>query len=130
MKITPIDPPREFEVGFDKKGKIKDCARIELRTDEQITLTTERGAQYDVTRKSWGFYATPSLNARLVNFGLRAVLAKNRIGRYFVLLVEKGFEDKFRAYVREEPLEIVCWLDTGHALQTLEMNLPKGNVDL
>ena len=65
MKFTPKNPPREFEVGFDKKGIIRDCGVLVLAADEQVTLTTEQGGEYDVTRKSWGFYATPSTNGRL-----------------------------------------------------------------
>lgn len=124
MKIKQVDPPREFEVGFDTKGIIKDCAHIALEADEQITLTTARGAEYDVTRKSWGFYATPSVNGRLARFGLRAVLVKNRLARYFVLLVERGCEGDFNEYVASEPLQIVCWLDSSEALAALETGLP------
>jgi hypothetical protein len=52
---------------------------------------TKSGAEYDVAAKDWGFYATPSLNGRLQQFGLRGVLIRNRgTGRYFVLLVEPG----------------------------------------
>ena len=92
MKFKPKQPPREYEVGFDKKGTIRDCGTMHLAPDEQITFVTEDGNEYDVTRKDWGFYAGPSLNGRLAGFNLRAVLLKNRIGRYFVLLVEKGKE--------------------------------------
>jgi hypothetical protein len=120
MKFQPKQPPREFEVGFDNKGIIRDCGTIQLAPDEQITFVTEDGKEYDVTRKDWGFYAGPSLNGRLANFNLRAVLVKNRIGRYFVLLVERGKEESFNRYVAGEPLEIVVWLDTTAGLKRLE----------
>lgn len=120
MKFLPKQPPREFEVGFDKKGVIRDCGTMRLAPDEQITFITEAGNEYDVTRKEWGFYAGPSLNGRLAGFNLRAVLTKNRIGRYFVLLVERGKEAAFERYVREEPLQVISWLDTDEALASLE----------
>lgn len=120
MKFDPKMPPREFEVGFDKKGIIRDCGTMRLEPDEQITFVTEDGKQYDVTRKDWGFYAGPSLNGRLQSFGLRAVLVKNRVDRYFVLLVENGKEDAFNRYVEGEPLLIISWLDSPEALGLLE----------
>ncbi len=123
MKFTPIDPPRVFEVGFGETIEMKDCARLALEPDEQVTLTTEAGAEYDLARKSWGFYATPSLNGRLSGFGLRGVLVKNRIDRYFILLVERGKESLFEEYRQIEQLEIVCWLDSTEQLQQIEEGL-------
>ena len=120
MKFKPNYPPREFEAGFDVKRIIKDCARIELDPDEQVTFLTESGAEYDLTRKNFGFYATPSINGRLAKFNLRAVLVKNRIDRIFVLLVEKGKEDFFNKYMEEEKMEIICWLDDQKFLSKIQ----------
>lgn len=127
MKITPIDPPRAFEVGFDRKLLMKDCAHIELSPDEQVTLLTESGNEYDVARKSWGFYATPSLNGRLQRFNLRAVLVKNRLRQFFVMLVERGREADFQAYADAEPLQIVCWMDETAKLEHLENRLKESS---
>jgi len=123
MKFEPKQPPREFEVGFDKKGVIRDCGAMYLTPDEQITFKTDDGKEYDVTRKAWGFYAGPSLNGRLADFSLRAVLVKNRVERYFVLLIERGKEGDFNRYVAEEPLKIIAWLDTTENLRRLEGRL-------
>lgn len=125
MKFEPQDPPREFEVGYDVKGIIRDCGAMRLEADEQITFVTETGGEYDVTRKDWGFYATPSLNGRLAGFNLRGVLVKNRVNRFFVMLVERGKEDAFERYVRQEPLKIVAWLDSPEALNALETALER-----
>jgi hypothetical protein len=76
-----------------------------------VTFTTEGGGEYDVARKSWGFYATPSLNGRLAGFRLRGVIVRNRLGRVFVLLVERGKEALFEAYVSDEALDILHWVD-------------------
>src|SRR3984885_14339683 len=102
MKFDPKNPPRPFEGGFDKKGVIHDCGTMHLAADEQITFVTESGNEYDVTRKDWGFYAGPSLNGRLLQFNLRAVLLKNRIDRYFIMLVVRGKETSFDRYVSAE----------------------------
>lgn len=120
MKIDIKDPPREFEVGLGEIIRLKDCALVRLEPDEQVTFVTESGAEYDVARKSWGFYATPSLNGRLERFGLRGVMVKNRKKQYFVMLVERGKEELFARYVNVEQLKIVTWLDGSEMLERLD----------
>lgn len=124
MKFDPKDPPRGFKVGAAGSITMKDCGSLYLKPDEQITLTTESGAEYDIARKDWGFYATPSLNGRLPQFGLRGVLIQNRqSGRYFVLLVERGREPAFDAYLVEENLRVVHWLDTDESCRDLDLRM-------
>lgn len=120
MKIREKTPPRIYEVGLRKEIQIKDCGQIELEPDEQVTFVTPSGAEYDLTRKSWGFYATPSLNARLKDFGLRAVLVKNLQGRFYVLLAEKGREPELKHYLDTQGRVIICWLDEDEVLQGIE----------
>ena len=130
MKIKPINPPRAFVVGFKEHlVTIKDCAHIELEPDEQVTFLTEAGGEYDVARKTWGFYAAPSLNGRLLRYNLRPVLVKNRVGQFFILLVEKGKEDLFQEYVEVESLAIILWFDDADHLQKLERNVHDQNQD-
>lgn len=123
MKIDLKNPPRSYEVGRTVKLQMKDCGTVRLEPDEQLTFTTEAGAEYDLARKDWGFYATPSLNGRLQQFGLRTVLVKNMIGRFFVLLVENGKEALFNKYVEVEELRIIVWLDNADSLASLESAL-------
>ena len=123
MRFEPIDPPRRYEVGWGERFDISDCGRVHLEADEQVTFTTEAGGELDVTRKDWGFYATPSLNARLTGFGLRAVLVRNRINRYFLLLVEVGKDAEFSRYLELEELDVVTWLDSDEALDRLAERL-------
>jgi hypothetical protein len=120
MKLQVIDPPRAFKVGLGKIIELKDCAHINLNENEQITLKTEAGAEYDVTRKSWGFYATPSLNGRLQRFNLRGGLIRNRLGQYYVVLVEKGKESAFEEYLQIESLDIITWLDNNESLNRID----------
>jgi hypothetical protein len=99
---------------------MKDCGSVNLEPDEQITLITDDGAEYDVARKEWGFYATPSLNGRLASFGLRGVLVHNQVtGRYFILLVQRGRETEFKDYLVQEHCEVVTWLDNTESLDQL-----------
>ena len=120
MRFAPKHPPRRFQVGNAVKFDMKDCGELMLGADEQVTLKTERGGEYDVARKEWGFYATPSLNGRLEQFGLRTVLIRNRdTGRYFILLVERGEEAGFDDYMAREGLELIAWMDSTAALDAL-----------
>ena len=125
MKFQPIEPPRSFRVGIHEDVELRDCGRVALEPDEQITFTTGSGAEYDVARKDWGFYATPSLNGRLQTLRLRAVLVASASKRYFVLLVERGREDDFERYREREQLRVVCWLDSTSALEGLEEALAR-----
>jgi len=124
VKFEPKDPPRRFSVGNSVKFDMLDCGDIRLEPDEQVTFVTASGAEYDVAAKEWGFYATPSLNGRLEQFGLRGVLIRNRsTGRYFVLLVERGREPQFDAYCERENLAVIAWLDCTAALDSLSDKL-------
>lgn len=124
MKLDLKNPPRRFTVGHAVKGTLHDCGSLTLDADEQVTFLTEAGAEYDVTRKGWGYYATPSLNGRLSGFGLRAVLARSRItGRAFLLLVETGKEAEFEAYAAQEEMTILAWLDSDAALDRVQAAL-------
>lgn len=120
MKFEEKIPPRRFAVGNAVRFEMMDCGSLSMNPNEQVTFLTPAGGEYDVARKDWGFYATPSLNGRLQQFELRGVLIRNSItGRYFVLLVERGREDEFEAYRAEESLEIVTWLDSTEILDRL-----------
>lgn len=122
MKFEEHKPPRTFEVGCDKTI-LKDCAHIELAPNEQVTFKTVSGTEYDMVRKSWGYYATPSLNGRLQGFGLRGVLVRNLNAKFYLLLVEKGEEERFQHYLDIEQLTVVCWLDNDKGLEMLEEKL-------
>lgn len=119
MKWSPNAPPRTFATGRGEPITISDVAHLELDPDEQITFTTPAGGEYDVTRKNWGFYATPSLNGRLLNYNLRAVIARGPAAKYYVFLVERGREAEFEIYLAAEQNEIVRWLDNDDDLRAL-----------
>lgn len=124
MKFEAKTPPRRFTVGNSVKFDMLDCGEVQLKPDEQVTFKTASGAEYDIAAKDWGFYATPSLNGRLEQFGLRGVLIRNRdTGRYFVLLVERGHEQQFVAYCLQENLAVIAWLDNTAALDSLAARL-------
>jgi len=119
MKLVVNDPPRTFATGRGSPIEIRDVAHVELAPDEQVTFTTPAGGEYDVTRKSWGFYATPSLNGRLLNFNLRAVIARGPAAKYYVFLVERGREADFERYLAAEQNTLVRWLDNDDDLRAI-----------
>jgi hypothetical protein len=124
VKITEIRPPREFKVGRDGRITLKDCARVALEYDEQVTFVTQDGKEYDVARKSWGYYATPSTNGRLRDFGFRTALVRSALGRHNVMLVERARQAEFDRYLRDEALTVVCWLDDDAFLARLALAGP------
>lgn len=121
MKIDLEDPPRAFRVkGAAIEVVLHDCADIALDADEQVTFTTEKGGEYDVTRKSWGFYATPSTNGRLKDFGFRTALVRASSGRWYVMLVQPGGDAEFTRYIESDKQAVVCWLDDEEHLTRLK----------
>ena len=126
MKFESREPPRAFEVG----GTIlHDCGTVRLSPGEQVTFATEAGGEYDVARREWGFYATPSLNGRLGRYGLRPLLACNDAGKFFVLLLERGRDDALAAYLRAQGMRTVCWLDDDASLRAIAAMMPAGGQD-
>jgi|GEM_PF-288153 len=111
MRIELKKTPRKFQVGQDKQITISDCGNIYLDPDEQVTFMTPTGKEYDFAAKSWGFYATPSVNSRLVNQGFKTALVKNSIGQCYIMVVDPIHMDEFKKYIREEKNEVVEWLD-------------------
>jgi hypothetical protein len=126
MQFKPLDPPRKFEVtGAGIRLELSDCGSIELKPDEQVTFTTDSGGQYDVTRKSWGFYATPSINGRLKSFGLRGAVVVSKFGKIFLMLVETGKESEFFTYINSDLQNFICWLDDDQEVQKIIRLLEK-----
>lgn len=111
MKFNSKNPPRKFRVGHSKQFEILDCGSIELGPDEQVTFVTPSGKEYDVARKDWGFYATPSANGRLKDQGFKTALVKNPQGRVYIMLVEKEKLKEFHAYLDAEKNVVEKWLD-------------------
>ena len=113
MRIEPIEPPRKFSAAG---VELDHCANVELAADEQITLVSSSGTEYDIVRKSWGYYATSSMNRRLAAHGLRAALTVGTDGKIALLLVECGHEPEFEDYLDEQRMRLVTWLDTDDAV--------------
>lgn len=122
MRFSPKEPPRRFEAGTDTKVTLSHCGDMHLGPDELISFVTDSGHEYDITRKEWGFYATPSLNHRLLQHNLHAVLARNGTNQFFLLLVENGKEAAFEAYLAAQHMTVVYWMDNTEQLERLSLN--------
>ncbi len=110
MKLEDNTPPRQYEVGTNSNIIINDCGSIYLENDEQITFRGHDGHEYDVAKKNWGYYATPSINSRLKRFKLLTVLTKNRKGQVYIMLVHEEKRGLFNEYCDTEGLEVLDWL--------------------
>lgn len=116
MKTTIPDPPRRFDADGSGRFTLTEVGRLELAPDEQVTFVTASGTEYDVVRKSWGYYATPSLNSRLPAKGLRPVLTRNGAGRFFICLVEPAAAGPFADYLAGSGMQALGWLDEAATL--------------
>lgn len=120
MNYNLKNPPRIFRLGSNNEIEISDCGTIALDANELVTFITPSGGEYDIVRKEFGFYATPSLNDRLPSFGLRPVLVKNSQSHFYIFLVEKGFESRFQEYCYTEKQIIIVFLDDSTSLKKIE----------
>ena len=111
MKINEHKPPRVFNVGANKEICISHCADIHLKDDEQVTFIDKNGSEYDVAKKNWGYYATPSVNARLKNEGFKTALVRNSSDQIYIMVVDKDSMQEFENYCCKEKQEVLEWLD-------------------
>jgi len=111
MQFIKKNPPRTFSVGVNNSITISDCGRISLSADEQVTFITANGKEYDFAAKSWGFYATPSVNSRLVKQGFKTALVRNTAGQHYVMVVDDDHVGDFQKYLKDEKQQLVEWLD-------------------
>ena len=111
MEFKKIEPPRIFKVGADdSKVKLSHVMDVALGPNEQITLKSENGGEFDICRKSWGYYATPSINNRLKHFGYKTCLVESS-GRRYLHLVEQGQIETYLEYLIDQDMEVISWLD-------------------
>ena len=71
MKIKINKKVRKFKVGLSKII-LKDLGKIYLNKNEQVTFVRKK-SEFDIVKKNWGYYATPSVNKRLKKFKFEAL---------------------------------------------------------
>ena len=106
MKIKKSN--RLFTAGITKL-KIIDKGSIYLKDDNQVTFRYIK-SEYDVCRKNWGYYATPSINGRLQNFGFKTFLTQNKFKKIYINLVHSNKIKTFKKYLKKEKSKILIEL--------------------
>jgi hypothetical protein len=128
MKIKIFKKPRKYNVGLDNNITIKDLGKIELKPNEQLTFTNGK-YEYDLCKKDWGFYSTPSINKRLKKFNFEVYLVKNSLNNIYLWTIEKKNKNKFLKYLKDENHTIVTRLDNFLSEEDLIHNIAN-NKDL
>lgn len=120
MNIDELEPPRSFCVGVSGIT-LQHCADVRLEPDEMVTFITPEGSEYDVVRKSWGYYATPSLQNRILKNGFRAALAQNKNTKdKFIVLVQENHLLDWSEYAARENLVVLAWLSDAEPAPNME----------
>ena len=120
MKI--IKSNRLFKAGISKV-KIRDRGSISLRNNHQVTFKY-KNSEYDVCKKNWGYYATPSINGRLKDFGFRTYLIINQFKKIYIFIVHKNKNVEFKKYIKKEKNKIVSEL-TNYKLKKINTKSKK-----
>ena len=123
-KMKIIKKSRLYKTGFGKNITIKDCARITLNSNEQVTFQNQNFL-YDFCKKNWGYYSTPSINKRLKNNGYEVYLIENLTGDIYLWSVEKNKNKKFLNYLKNENQRIVTRLDDVKSPEDIIKNIKK-----
>lgn len=112
MKIDILKKKRKFRVGYNKNITLSHVADLDLKTDELVTfISNNKKEQYDVTKKSWGYYATPSVNDRLKNYKFKTAIVKNKNNQIYIMLIHSNKMILFKNYLKKEKCQVVSWLD-------------------
>ena len=101
---------RKFKTGITNI-EITHVADLKLSDDELITIKVNKKTEYDITRKNWGFYSTPSINKRLLKYGFNSAITHNpKFGTYFMMIVEKNKKKMFLKYLKSQNMTLITWL--------------------
>ena len=112
MKTNFHSQPRKFSPL--PSIELSDMGSIYLEENEQITILAGGSKGNDITRKSWGYYLSNSLNSNLVEKGFRTGLVVSYASsppRLYLNLVENDKINDYLAYLTEFNAKLVCWLD-------------------
>lgn len=121
-KMKIIKRSRSYKTGFGGSVVIKDCARIKLNSNEQVTFQN-KNFLYDFCKKDWGYYSTSSINKRLKNSGFEVYLIENLTGDIYLWSVEKNKKKKFLSYLNSENQKIIVRLDNISSIKDIIKNI-------
>jgi hypothetical protein len=113
MKI--IKKKRKFKPSKNSNITLNDCGEIILDNNEQVTFShkDKKDCNYDVTKKNWGYYATPSINGRLKKNNFTSHIVVNKKTRlFFIMIVDINKKKSFAKYLKNQNLQIINWPKT------------------
>lgn len=110
MKFIKKKKSRKFKV--NNRIFLKDCGKIYLNSDEQVTFVRNK-SEYEIVKKDWGYYATPSINNRLKNFNFRSFITQNLRNFIYINIVHKENFKSFKQYLKDEKMTIVKEITNG-----------------
>ena len=117
---------RKFNTKSRLNTELTLVKKINLKENQQITFVEySKGKikEYDVVKKDWGYYATPSINKRLKKFKYECALIKNKQNKFFLCLINKNMKKKFILYLKDDDQKIVCWLNSNNLKSIENLNL-------
>jgi len=115
MKLIKKKTIRKFSVG-KRNLVLKDCGQIYLNDNEQVTFVKKK-SEFDIVKKNWGYYATPSINKRLKNFNFRTYITKNSNNYINVMIVHKEKIKYFKKYLKVESMIILKEITNGYYIK-------------
>jgi hypothetical protein len=93
------------------KKKNNKFIKINLLPDEQMTIN-HLHSSYDIAKKKWGFYVTPSFQNRCKkNNLLPALIIKNN--KIYFILVNKKKINYFMNFLKSKNYSLLKWLNTN-----------------
>ena len=97
---------RSWTVGSDRDIIITEKLKIQLNDDEQVSfIGNKNNTNYEICKKNWGYYISPSLNKRLKNYGFRVYITKNKKGQNYLMAVKFKMVKEFKLYCKKEKLK-------------------------
>ena len=103
---------RKFKPSNSSNIILKDCGDITLKNNEQVTFTSTKSLSqnFDITKKSWGYYATPSINNRLLKNNFFSFIVQNKSTKnFFIMIANNRKLNGFYKYLKKENLKIIKW---------------------
>ena len=98
---------RRFKVN---KVNIKHVGNLSLNSFETITFISKDKSEYDISKTDWGYYATPSINYRLLKNKFKTFIVFSKLcKKIFIHIVHKNRIGKYKKYLKTQNLEIIPW---------------------
>jgi hypothetical protein len=97
---------RSWIVGDKKDILITEKIKIQLDDNEQVSFVEKKNmTSYEICKKNWGYYVSPSIDKRLKDYGHKMYITKNQYGQVYLMAVDLKKIKKFTLYCKKEKLK-------------------------